>query len=118
MRFLADENCDMAVIDALREAGHDVALARERCPGAQDLAVASLALQERRILLTEDKDFGHLTQAVSATAVGVILIRYPAGARSEMAASVVRTVTTLGVQLEKAFAVLEPGKVRITKLEP
>ena len=44
MRFLADESCDFAVVVALRAAGHDVALVRERCPGAEDLVVAAAAV--------------------------------------------------------------------------
>lgn len=116
MRFLADENCDAAVVAALRKAGHDVALVRERCPAAEDLVVASLALNEKRILVTEDKDFGFLAQAISAAKIGVILLRFPTRARTQLAGTVVSTVARLGSQLDGAFVVIEPGKVRISKL--
>jgi len=115
MRFLADESCDAAVVDALRRAGHDVSLVRERCPGAEDLAVATLAAAENRVLLTEDKDFGFLTQAVSATRVGVILIRFPTRARAQLGASAADAVARLGHQLEGAFVVLEPGQIRVNR---
>jgi hypothetical protein len=65
MRFLADENCDLAVVRALRSAGHDVALVKDLCPGAD----------------------------------------------------VMSAVSTFGAQLERAFTVIEPGQVRITKLD-
>lgn len=117
MKFLADESCDAAVVDALRQAGHDVALVRERCPGAEDLAVATLASVEDRILITEDKDFGFLAQAVSATRVGVILIRFPTRARSKLGESAVAAVERFGVQLQGAFVVLEPGQVRLSVLQ-
>lgn len=62
MRFLADENCDLAVVRALRSAGHDVVAVAERSPRAEDPEVIHLALSEGRIVLTEDKDFGWPTR--------------------------------------------------------
>jgi len=71
MRFLADENCDIAVVRALRDAGHDVTMVKDRCRGAEDEAVAALALSEKRVLITEDKGFGQIAQALSAARIGV-----------------------------------------------
>lgn len=113
MRFLADENCDFAATRALREAGHDVALVRDLCPGASDEAVASLARGERRILLTEDKDFGQLVQAMSSGDIGVILIRFPANARSVLGATLLGVVAALTTRLESGFTVVEPMRFRI-----
>ena len=48
MRLLADECCDMAVVRALRGAGHDVLAIRESMPGAEDEAVVQLALKDDR----------------------------------------------------------------------
>jgi predicted nuclease of predicted toxin-antitoxin system len=118
MRFLADENCDEAVIRALRADGHDVALVRERIPGAEDVVVTELAVKERRIVLTEDKDFGQLAQALSAGGVGVVLIRFPTQARSTLGSSVAQAVSLSGSRLERAFTVIEPGQVRSTSFEP
>lgn len=44
----------------LTDLGHDVLSARETAPGASDEALLALANQERRVLVTEDKDFGDL----------------------------------------------------------
>ena len=63
MRFLADESCDFSVVQALRTAGHDVHAIAELLPGLDDAAVMGLALRERRMLLTEDKNFGQLVYA-------------------------------------------------------
>ena len=60
MRFLADESCDFRVVRALRAAGHDVVAVMEVMPGASDEAVIALAVGERRIFVTEDRDFGQL----------------------------------------------------------
>ena len=115
MRFLADENCDMAVVRALRNSGHDVALVKDLCRGADDEAVAVLAQTERRILLTEDKGFGQIAQALTANGVGIVLLRFPTNARSQIGSDVERAVSGFAAQLENAFVVIEPGQVRITK---
>ena len=71
MRFLADESCDFAVVRALRAVGHDVSTVSDVAPGAEDYVVATLADEESRVLLTEDKDFGQLAYATGRTRSGV-----------------------------------------------
>ena len=44
----------------LRELGQDVFPASEIDPGATDEALLELALEEQRVIITEDKDFGEL----------------------------------------------------------
>jgi uncharacterized protein YbjT (DUF2867 family) len=43
VRFLADESCDVAVVRALRAAGHDVAAIAEEQPGLTDRDVIARA---------------------------------------------------------------------------
>ena len=42
MRFLADESCDFAVVQALRADGHDVIAVSEVTPRAEDSEVIRL----------------------------------------------------------------------------
>lgn len=58
MRFLADESCDFAAVRVLRSAGHDVFAVGEFLQRSVDRELMNLAYQDRRILVTEDKDFG------------------------------------------------------------
>jgi predicted nuclease of predicted toxin-antitoxin system len=60
MEFLADECCDRGRVEELRQSGHDVLYVFESRRGATDDEVLALAFDQRRILLTEDKDFGEL----------------------------------------------------------
>ena len=113
MRFLADESCDFAAVRALRAAGHDVTTVREISPGAADEAVIRLATDDDCIVLTEDKDFGRLVFASTRAPVGVVLIRFPASARSTLGATVVQLAEQSGDKLPGAFAVLQPHRVRI-----
>ena len=46
--------------EMLTDTGHDVLSAAESDPLASDEALLALAVQEQRVLITEDKDFGEL----------------------------------------------------------
>jgi predicted nuclease of predicted toxin-antitoxin system len=115
VRFLADESCDFAVVVALRAAGHDVKAVAEVAPAAADDVVLALARSEGRVLLTEDKDFGQLAHAGGHKTAGVILIRFPASARSAVGQAVVNVAATLGDRIRSAFVVAEPGRARISR---
>ena len=115
-RFLADESCDFAVVRALRAANYDVVAVAETARGATDEHVISLALGERRILLTEDKDFGQLVFASAKATGGVMLIRFPSSARDALPARILDVVHREGARLERSFAVVQPKRTRIVAL--
>lgn len=115
MRFLADENCDFAVVRALRAAGHDVAAVRDHAPGASDEQVIRLAQAEGRTLLTEDKDFGQLVFASHVESPGVVYFRFPANARKAMADAALTLVQRHAEKLQRRFVVVQPGRIRITE---
>jgi len=96
VRFLADESCDFAIVRALRTAGFDVAAVVDISPRASDQSVIDVAVQQDRVLLTEDKDFGQLVYASGQPSAGVILLRFPAGVRSQMAAAVLDLLSRHG----------------------
>ena len=114
MNFVADESCAGPVIRAMRKAGHDVIAIAEIAQGATDEVVLDLALKQRRVLITEDRDFGELVYAHGLRSAGVMLVRFPNQARSSKATTVVAAVAALGSRLEQAFTVVEPGRVRIS----
>jgi predicted nuclease of predicted toxin-antitoxin system len=72
VKVLADECCDAPLVRGLRSDGHDVLYAKEIAPGADDEFVLELACSERRILLTEDKDFGELVVRLGMPAYGIL----------------------------------------------
>jgi len=113
MRFLADESCDFAVVRALRDAGHDVLAVAESARSAADEAILRLAAREKRVLLTEDKDFGQWVYAYRRATGGVVFLRYPPATRSAIAAAIVRLVERHGEELSSCFAVVQPGRIRI-----
>jgi predicted nuclease of predicted toxin-antitoxin system len=92
VRFPADESCDVAVVRALRAAGHDVLAVAEVAPRSDDDTVLTLATRENRVLLTEDKDFGQLVYANKQPSSGVILTRFPANARGTLPKAVLNLI--------------------------
>lgn len=75
MKFFADECCDTGMVASLRTEGHDVLYILEEEPGLRDELVLQKAYDQRRILLTEDKDFGELVYRLRKPAAGIVLIR-------------------------------------------
>lgn len=115
-RFLADESCDFAVVRALRGAGFDVVSVMEHAPGATDERVIELARSERRILLTEDRDFERLVFAATHSTSRVIFLRFPAGRRLELSSRILDLVRRETLGLETSFTVVGPEHIRITTL--
>jgi predicted nuclease of predicted toxin-antitoxin system len=77
MRLLADENFPRAVVDWLRDSGHDVLWARTAAPGAKDTDLLNLAEAEGRLVVTLDSDFWQISLQRRAPLLraGVVLFR-------------------------------------------
>lgn len=116
MRFLADESCDIVVVEALRQAGHNVTRVSDHGPGADDELVVALARSESRILSTEGKDVGLLAYAGGQATGGVVLVRFPGNVRSVLGPAVVDAVARFGDRMASAFVVVEPGRARLSRL--
>ena len=61
MKFLLDVcAASRSMHESLLELGHDVLSATEVDPSATDAALLELAIEQERVIITEDKDFGEL----------------------------------------------------------
>ena len=76
MKLLADEGVDRPIVNSLRNAGFDVSYILETNQGAEDDFILSTAYSQKRILITQDKDFGELVYRLEQAHYGVILIDY------------------------------------------
>ena len=70
MNFLADEYCDAGLVGHMRECEYDVLFVKEDSPGITDTEVLQRAFKEKRILITEDKDFGELVYRLKRICTG------------------------------------------------
>lgn len=116
MRWLCNENIPRHLVEELRRRGHDVVWIRERSPGIADVEVLAIAIRERRVCLTFDKDFGELAAAAVLPAdCGVLLLRIQPrpslNSSAEIAAAIDARADWAG-----HFSVLEPGRVRMRPL--
>jgi predicted nuclease of predicted toxin-antitoxin system len=112
MRFLADECLHVAIAEALRRAGHEVATIQARDAGASDGVVLQRALEDHAILLTADKDFGRIVVARGAAAAGVVLFRRSARHPDRAAARLLAAIDKHGERLHELYLVVTPERVR------
>lgn len=75
MRFLVDECAGPSVARWLREIGHDVISVFEESRGAEDEWIIKKANAEKRIIITNDKDFGEMIFRWKMPHQGIILLR-------------------------------------------
>jgi predicted nuclease of predicted toxin-antitoxin system len=73
MRFIVDECTGSRVAAWLRSLGHDVFSVYDEARGVSDDAVLARSLEESRILVTNDKDFGDKIYRDQHSHVGIVL---------------------------------------------
>ncbi len=118
MRFLANENIPQASVNALRESGHDVVSASERCPGVSDERVMQIAHEEKRVVITFDRDYGALVfQKNFPLPAGVLLMRFRPASPQEPAQFVNRLLS-LGIELDGNFTSGDRNRIRQRPLRP
>jgi predicted nuclease of predicted toxin-antitoxin system len=116
MRFLADENISQLVIERLRAGGFDVISVGETRSGMPDKVVLETADAEKRILITEDRDFGELVIRQRLGVRGIILLELDRLSNAAEAEAVAEVVSAHGDKLFGNLVVIEPGRVRLRPL--
>ena len=116
MKFLADENFDKPVIEALRKSGLDVLSATENFPSVDDQTILNKANQEERILLTCDKDFGELIYRLKIISTGIVLLRLPDFDNDQKAKTILSCIREHGSELAHSFTVITANKIRVISL--
>lgn len=115
MKIITDENIEIEIVIALREAGYDVTDIKEVYPGIDDSAVLSLARETEAVLLTNDKDFGDLVYRLKERSNGVILLRFGRMEMSERIDILSDVLIERENDLAGAFTVISPTGIRIRK---
>lgn len=116
MLFLADECCHAVIVTALRAVGHDVAHIQETHRGAADEAVIALAAAEKRILITEDKDFGELVFRQGVSVPGLVLLRLTTADPRRKADRLLSVIAAHAARLIGQHVVVLDTNVRIRPL--
>lgn len=74
-----------------------------------------IAVKNRSLLLTEDKDFGELVYRFKMNHFGILLIRLVNYSSSEKAELVLLTLKKHSDKLKNVFSVLDERKIRIRR---
>ncbi len=116
MKLLADECCDSALVSFLRKEGHDVLYVTEYRPGALDSEVVEIARIEKRIIITEDKDFGELVYRLKIEAEGIILLRFNVNESQKKRQKIKILIAEYKDKLKKHLVVVTPERFRFRPL--
>ena len=115
MNLLADEGVDKPIVDELRNNGFDVIYILETNQGVDDEFILAMANADKRILLTQDKDFGELVFRLKNAHHGVILIRLEGHKPALKAKIVLKAIVKHKDELINSFTVIQPNAIRVRK---
>jgi len=116
MRLLVDQNVPRAVVEALRDDGHDVTWAQTSHPGAPDEVLLEVAQAEARVVLTFDTDFGTLAfEEELPASSGILLFRLTLTSPSTVA-EIVRDTLRARDDWTGHFSVVDDTHVRMRPL--
>ena len=114
MRFLVDECTGPSVAHWLSQEGHDVFSVYDDAPGIKDDEVIRRAVAERRILITNEKDFGERVFRERQAHQGVVFLRL-SDERSVNKISVLRClIANYGDRIAGQFVVVTETQVRFS----
>ncbi len=114
MKFLIDRCAGQRLADWLTAQGHDTRTSWEGgAPDPGDAALLRTAVEEDRILVTIDSDFGTLVYLFGAAHAGIL--RLPDVPATERIALVAGLLEKHGTELQGAMVTLRGGRVRISR---
>ena len=101
----------------LKQKGFDVISLSEKRPRADDKEVLSIAVKEKRVLITFDHDFGELIFRFKKKSSGIILLKiYPQKPESILPKLV--KVFNLKIDFENSFCIIEINRIRVIPISP
>jgi predicted nuclease of predicted toxin-antitoxin system len=114
--FLADENIHGDIVAWLRQDGNDVLYAAEVLQSRSDDDLLAIARKDRRILITDDKDFGELIFHQRLATSGIILIRLQSPSIRERLKRLANVWSVIETRAPGRFVVISDKKVRVRSL--
>jgi len=115
MKFLLDESAEYRIAAFLSNEGHDVtAIAHEHPPSLPDTEVLRIAHAERRVLITNDRDFGELVFLRSLPHAGVIYFRLPLDSTADQKIGWLRRILATRTEPVTEFIAVTPQGLRIS----
>jgi len=117
MKFLADENVEWPIVVQMRQWGYDVVSAREVLKGSDDDEILNFSFEEKRILITNDTDFGAMIYHQKKESPGVILMRFAQESPMEKIKTLEHLLKFHKTKLACHFTTISEGQIRIRPIE-
>jgi len=115
MKYIIDVGVSKKVEKWLEETGYDVKNVRDLDPAMSDETIIRLAIDEKRILITMDKDFGELVYKSGMDHHGVLLLRLESANSTEKLNVVQKIFEKHEKKLKNSFCVYQNNQLRIRK---
>jgi len=115
VKFVADESVDKPIVDALRADDHEVYYILEKSKGIPDHEVLKIANIKKCILLTADKDFGHIVYRQRKSHHGIILFRLAGLSIEKKIQMVLDALNQHNDEIENHFSVISKTHIRVIK---
>lgn len=119
LRWVADECIPRSLVEQMRAEGHDVLFVAEGHRGSDDEFALQLAISDRRLLLTQDADFGELLfRRRTAELSGLVLLRISPERAAMRWSRLKSMIATLGNEIFGRLVVIEEGRTRSRLMRP
>ena len=116
LKFLVDESSGKKLADALKNNGYDSVYVGDFLLGANDEKILEASNKEKRIVITNDKDFGELIFRHKNLSSGIILLRLKNNIPVVRISTVFMLIKKFGINLKRKFIVASEDKIRIKTL--
>lgn len=111
MKFVADVNVTRRIINRLRAEGHEVVSIAEIDRTLSDRSILRLALDQKALVLTFDKDYRYLTIEEQQASLGVVWVRLARLRGEAETERVVQVIREQGEQLWNRLTIIYLDRV-------
>src|SRR3990172_11614308 len=115
LRFLVDVGVSKKAEQWLQKQGYDTKNVRDINPRMPDKEILKIAVSEKRMVITMDKDFGELVYNSGLPHAGVLLLRLEDAKSNEKVKIVEKILEKYPDKLLNKFCVFKDDKLRIRK---
>lgn len=117
IKFVADVNVEKPIIDYLSENGYDIRWIPDYNCEILDEEPLKLANKEKRILITNDKDFGEIVFLQKKLSSGLILLRVKGQKAEDKVRLIKRLLHDYSDKILNHFIVITKNKFRFINME-
>jgi len=117
LKFIADINVEKPIVDYLKEKGYDVKWFSDYNCEILDQDLLKIARAEKRILITNDKDFGELTFLQKKLSSGIILLRIKRQKADDKVKILKKVFQNYRDKILNNFVIITDKKIRFIPME-